>query len=249
MATPLPAGTAQPIILMTRARGVTVPNPTIAADAVMTESHSGSNTITDHPVETGFNASDHSRPNPDQLSVEIYVSDTPLSIDQMQRAQNFMQQSGILNPYGPSSVPTGLLAPYGPGINQVQAVPGYSRAVRDRLQNYRITGTLLTVSTAIKTYTSMMIESISENRSAQDAEALHATINFKFIRVVQNQLVKRVVASDPRVGPKVKTGNQTVQQDAIPDSQLLKGQENAAGKTGVAAFGAFGAGVFGFGGN
>lgn len=207
----------------------------------------GSNTITDHPVEVGFNASDHSRPNPDQLQVEIYVSDTPLSIEQMQRAQKFMQQSGVINPYSSESAPTGLLNPYGVGISDVIAVPGYSRAVRDRLQQYRITGVLLTVSTAIKTYTSMMIESISEQRSAQDAEALHATINFKFIRVVQNQLVRRVVATDTSVGPKTKTGSQTVQQDEVPESALSNGYENAKGKKGISAVGSFAAGTFGFG--
>jgi hypothetical protein len=235
MATPLPGDTAQPVLLMTRGRGVSVPSATIAADAVVSETHTRTNTVTDHPVEEGANISDHSRPEPDRVQVEIYVSDTPLSVEQMQRAQKFMQQAGIgaiLDPSGQASV---------------AAVPGYSRAVRDRLEQYQLTGQLVTVATAIKLYQSMVIESVTENRSAKDAEAFHATIAFKFIRVVQNKLTRRVVAKDPRAQPKVKTGAQTPQDNAVPQSQLDKGYENARGKTGAGAAGAFISGVFGGG--
>lgn len=236
MATPLPADTSQPVLLMTRGRGVSVPSATIAADAVVSEQHTRTNTVTDHPVEEGANISDHSRPEPDRVQVEIYVSDTPLSVEQMQRAQKFMQQAGVgavLDPDGSSGV---------------AAVPGYSRAVRDRLDAYRLAGQLVTVATAIKLYQSMVIESIAETRTAKDAEAFHATISFKFIRVVQNKLTRRVVAKDPSVHPKVKTGAQTPQDNAVPQSQLDKGYENAKGKGfSSSGVGAFFSGVFGGG--
>lgn len=236
MASPLPGQTAQPVILMTRGLGVTVPAATIAADAVVSETHTRTNTVTDHPVEEGANISDHSRPEPDRVSVELYVSDTPASVEQMQRAQKFMQQAGlgaVLNPDGESSV---------------AAVPGYSRAVRDRLDGYRLAGQLVTVATAIKLYQSMVIESIAETRTAKEAEAFHATISFKFIRVVQNKLTRRVIAKDPSVQPKVKTGAQTPQTDAVPQSQLDKGYENAKGKGFTpAGVGAFISGTFGGG--
>jgi uncharacterized protein YaaR (DUF327 family) len=236
MATPAPPDSAQPLLVMTLARGASAGAASIAADAVVQEVHTGQNTITDHPVEEGFNPSDHSRPEPDRLQVEMYVSDTPLSIEQTQRAQKFMQQAGIGTILSPG------------GNNQIADVVGYSRAVRDRLHQYRVAGTLVTVTTAIKTYVSMAIESIAETRTAQDAEAFHATVTFKFIRVVQNKLTRRVVSKDTRVGSKVKTGNKTVQKDAVPQSQLDKGYENAQGKTGVNAVGAFISGVFGGGG-
>jgi hypothetical protein len=57
-----------------------------------------------------------------------------------------------------------------------------------------------------------------------------------------------VVSKDTRVGPKTKTGNKTVQKDAVQQSQLDKGYENAKGKSGVNALGAFVSGVFGGGG-
>lgn len=221
---------------MTLARGAAVQGAAIAADAVVSETHTRSNTVTDHPVEEGVNVSDHSRPEPDTLQVEMYISDTPTSLEQTQRAQKFMQQAG-LNAGATTQ-----------GNSQISEVPGYSRAVRDRLDQYRLQATLLTVTTAIKTYTSMVVQSISETRTAKDAEAFHATVTFKFIRVVQNKLTRRVVSKDGRVGNKAKTGNKTTQQNSVEQSQLDKGYENAKGKSGINAAGAFISGVFGGGG-
>src|SRR4051812_17684204 len=58
----------------------------IAMHAVPEEGHELSNTITDHPVEEGFNASDHSRPNPDLVNWKATISNTPLSAAQTTQA-------------------------------------------------------------------------------------------------------------------------------------------------------------------
>lgn len=50
----------------------------ITLDASLHEQHTGTATITDHPVETGSNVTDHIRPDPDMLTIEGIVSNTPL---------------------------------------------------------------------------------------------------------------------------------------------------------------------------
>jgi len=45
-------------------------------DAFIRESHTGSVTITEHPVQSGANISDHAYNMPDKLTIEILVSDS-----------------------------------------------------------------------------------------------------------------------------------------------------------------------------
>lgn len=50
----------------------------ITLDASLHEQHTGTATITDHPVEQGSNIADHIRPDPDMLTIEGVVSNQPL---------------------------------------------------------------------------------------------------------------------------------------------------------------------------
>src|SRR5215471_12959330 len=62
-------------------------------DCVESENHELSNTITDHPVEVGFNPSDHSRPEPRRPTLEVVQSNTPLSgADGTDRARALWQR-------------------------------------------------------------------------------------------------------------------------------------------------------------
>lgn len=47
-------------------------------DASVSESHVGTNDVTSHPIEKGAAAADHIRPNPDELTVEGVISNTPV---------------------------------------------------------------------------------------------------------------------------------------------------------------------------
>jgi len=53
-------------------------NVSIKIDVVSQETHSLSDTITDHPVEEGSDVSDHDRPDPDQVTLECLITNTPL---------------------------------------------------------------------------------------------------------------------------------------------------------------------------
>jgi hypothetical protein len=51
----------------------------IEVDACLSEQHALTNRLTDHPVEQGFNVTDHSRPMPRTVSLDCVVSNTPLT--------------------------------------------------------------------------------------------------------------------------------------------------------------------------
>ena len=50
----------------------------VQVDACVSESHALVNTLTDNPVEKGFNVTDHSRPEPRQVTLECVQTNTPL---------------------------------------------------------------------------------------------------------------------------------------------------------------------------
>lgn len=164
----------------------------VTVDATPTEQHEYVNSVTDHPVEAGFNVTDHSRPEPDQVTFECLISDTPLSLDQLQRASN----SGA----AALGVDTDIVA-----------VPGYSKKALDDLRQLQLSGVLCTVSTTLKTYTSMMIVSISVPRDSKTFAALRFNMTMKYVRIVQNKLTTVRKATDPRVQPKKAQGKQTTQ--------------------------------------
>ncbi len=58
----------------------------LALDCTVTETHTATSTVTEHPVESGANITDHIRPDPVQLSITGIVSDTPIGSRQVQRS-------------------------------------------------------------------------------------------------------------------------------------------------------------------
>ena len=52
----------------------------VEIDATHSEEHPTKNTVTDHPVETGANIADHIRPDPDHVTIEGVISNTPIHI-------------------------------------------------------------------------------------------------------------------------------------------------------------------------
>jgi DNA polymerase III gamma/tau subunit len=57
-----------------------VPAHVVAFDALITDATDLSVTVTDHPIEDGADVSDHIRDDPDQLRLDIVVSQTPANI-------------------------------------------------------------------------------------------------------------------------------------------------------------------------
>lgn len=91
------------------------------------------------------------------------------------------------------------------------ANPGKSSDLYERLRLLQDTSQLLTVITKLRTYESMILESISAPRSAREAGGLHVALTFKQIELVQNKTTVVTVTRDPITKKKVSTGKQAAQ--------------------------------------
>jgi hypothetical protein len=164
------------------------------------EQHGLSAQVTDHPVESGKNTSDHVRALPATITIQGVISNTPVvlpadGVDQARTAQIQVE--------GPP-VPLNGLFPGGialPGVNiggfatnlprQRATVQGFDRefdrvlAARQSLELINAQGILVTIVTTFKTYYSMAFESISFQRNKDLGNAVTVSLQAKEVLVGQ----------------------------------------------------------------
>lgn len=213
---------AQPVAFITRiAPGVI---DTIVVDAIKRETHPLKNTITDHPVEEGSPFSDHSRPEADTVTLDCFVSNTPLSAEQRQRIET------ALGPYGfstPSASDAATLT------GKPQAGITYADLVFAQLLELHRVPRLIVVQTSLRTYVDMGIESSTFTRDSKTANGLEFTITLKAVTIVKNKLTRIVVAKDRRAQPKKKAGAVIPKEpDKEPESLANQGARFGAEKLG-----------------
>lgn len=196
----------------------------VEVDACLDESHQLSNTITDHPVEQGFNVTDHSRPEPSRVSLRCFVSNTPLSVEQVQRS---VRQGNV--DFTTSSAQAANLS--------VKGIDGRGAETFDQLEKMRVNGALLKVVTTLKTYAKndtegMMIESLNIQRTRQNYDGLEFTAQLKQVRIVKNRATTQK-NSDKRTRKKKKQGQKTTQKEEGPEHKVtaLKKLYRASGGT------------------
>lgn len=179
----------------------------IEVDSCLEENHVLENTVTDHPVEEGYNITDHVRPNPDRVTLRCFVSNTPLSTDQTKTAVR------------EGSVDFETTAP--------ETIVGRGDDTYKKLAKLRAEGTLIEVVTTLRTYgllatEGMAIESISIPRTRQNFDGLEFALSLKQVRIVQNRSSRQTKAKDKRRRPKKKEGTKPTQPPAKKGSLLSK---------------------------
>jgi len=187
----------------------------LALDCTVTETHTATSTVTEHPVESGANITDHIRPEPVQLSITGIVSDTPIGSRQVQRS----------------------IAVGGASVQVTQQEPptsttGYGRAAWAKLDAIRTAAKPVKVVTRDKTYENMALVSLSVPKESKTGGALYFTAQFKQIRIVYNRTTKVVVAKATKSHKKQDTGKQptaAVEQPKSYSSEL----RDQAGDAGV----------------
>lgn len=171
----------------------------LALDCTVTETHTATSTVTEHPVESGANITDHIRPDPLQLSITGIVSDTPIGSRQVQRALSIGGASVQVTQQEPPTSTT-----------------GYGRAAWAKLDAIRIAAKPVKVVTRDKTYESMALVSLSVPKESKTGGALNFTAQFKQVRIVYNRTTRVVVAKAPKAHKKQDTGKQPT-AEVVPD--------------------------------
>lgn len=163
----------------------------LAIDCTVTETHTATSTVTEHPVESGAKITDHIRPDPVQLSITGIVSDTPIGSRQVQRS----------------------IAVGGASVQVTQQEPptsttGYGRAAWAKLDAIRTAAKPVKVVTRDKTYENMALVSLSVPKESKTGGALNFTAQFKQVRIVYNRTTRVVVAKATKSHKKQDTGKQ-----------------------------------------
>lgn len=175
----------------------------ITFDVIESEVHESVVEISDHPVETGLNISDHIRPLPDRLSLAAYTTNQPI-------APNAFTQRGELTTFklevpqwevpievSPGSIyRAGLSAAIGlfgsPDFSvQVLAFPDVFNAIYETyevLRELESNGVLLQIVTPIRVYEDMVLERVAAPRQAGDSGVLFG-LDVRQLRIVESGVV------------------------------------------------------------
>ena len=172
----------------------------IELDASISETHSSTVDVTEHPVESGFNVSDHARPAPESIQIEAFVSNTPFSIDSP-HAGDYTSPVGIT--YGWQSLSRGE--------------PDRADIAYSALRDLKDLGAIITVVTALRTYEDMIITSLTVPRDADTGNGLRFSISLKQVRVVDAQTAV-VPKGEDKVKKKVDLNKKATEKTELPKS-------------------------------
>lgn len=179
-----------------------LPNASIedlVLDAVLSEQHSSSAEVTQFPVETGTNISDHVRQQPDKLRIEGVVSNTPLQSRVASASDVFA---------------TDMKA----GIYSTRAQEVYAKLIA-----IKESATMATISTELKSYGSMVLQTLEAPRNAETGDSMHFTADFVHVITVSTQTV--ALPKSPKPG-RVHAGKQpkkaVEETQSVPHSVMRK---------------------------
>ena len=135
-------------------------------DAVMRVEHIQDAHITEHPVQTGANISDHAYAMPARVTLDIGMSD----------AMEAYASSSSSNPAVASGAWTG---------------PSASKSVNayDTIASWVTGRVLVSLGTRLKVYSNMMVESISPEETNKTKTALRCRVTFKQVFIANIQQI------------------------------------------------------------
>ena len=220
-------------------------------DAILSEDHSRTTLVTEHPVEQGTAIVDHVRPNPDELTLECFVTNTPvystdaqllpLTLDIPQPGQDSgllsflnggtsalldkgLQLIGLQRAY-----PQQLTA----NVMQFEGDTDYVQNCFNTLTRLRNTATLLSISTPRQFYSNMILVNVRMRRSKDQGGSSGATftLDFRQIRIVTSAIVDAPAPSIPRSTPTVDKGKKDLKPPSRNSNESLDHYANRIGKS------------------
>ncbi|HCU24079.1 MAG TPA: hypothetical protein DF383_03600 [Deltaproteobacteria bacterium] len=137
----------------------------ITIDASIEEDHTLTCDITENPVESGANITDHVHLKPAELNIQGVISDTPLDFN-------------LFNLPLVGTV-TSLIARFQGQKNLSRSIEGYNKLVELRKNREPFE-----VVTGLKVYKNMILTELKVQRNASNGKALHFEAQIKEIRIV-----------------------------------------------------------------
>ena len=193
-------------------------------DATRAEEHSFKAKATQHEVEDGANISDHVINSGRVVTINGVISDDPITITAA-AVGNLAGITGSLFPGLGGAVATGAVAKLGSELISNGTKP--SKDAIDIFEGIYELKLPLMITTSIKTYTNMIMESLSIPRNSRNANSLEFSASFREIRIVESEVVEIPVSATTNDGI-IKEQKGGKQPSVAPDAQT-----QASGSTGA----------------
>lgn len=146
----------------------------VTVDASLSENHTLTGAVTEHPIEDGSSISDHYKVAPREISVEAIVTGTPI-------------ETGFPGATLISSIGSAIRGA-DPVLDAWQEIERYfDQAVR------------IDIGTSLKVYKNMMLTSFSCTRDASTGQALRFSCTAREIFTVKTQVVAALEIPEPQV--------------------------------------------------
>lgn len=177
----------------------TDPVPALFFDAVLSEDHERAADISEYAVEQGYAVVDNVRPLPSKLTLEVFVSNSPI----ISQDGQVLPLTILIDPVGqavlklrvgnlaPINDPLSLLGPTSVTASTLQFTGDidYVGTTFATLVGLRDSATLLTITTPKAFYENMIIEKISMHRDASTGTSGKFSLEFREIRIVSSKVV------------------------------------------------------------
>lgn len=189
-------------------------------DAVMSEDHSLTAMVTEHPVEQGVNVTDHVRPNVAKVSIEGFISNAPLPT-----ASNGMRHQTITLDLPTVPIGFSINSVVNAGVGAIKKLFGKGPVTStwvwaltngvdlvgqalEVLNSLKDTATFVTLVAPNRMYQNMIVEGVTMTRNTQDGTGARFKVDLREIRVVKSSLTAAPVAAIVRANKPQATGNQ-----------------------------------------
>jgi len=202
----------------------------LEVDAVMSESHEVSATLTDHPVERGADLSDHKRPGQRRFRLEGLVTNTPIGAIPL-TGENSSADSV-----------SGTVRDSGAKATVLQFSERFDR-VRDVLDALTVlveTAQLVTITTDVRTYEDAQLVAVVAPRTPEAGDSITFTVDVTQVRIAETRDVGAPVPRQPRGRRTRDNGAQAGAEAQAPDqnnSALRNMADSELGQSVQAAWG------------
>ena len=187
-------------------------------DATRAEEHSFKAKATQHEVEDGANISDHVIKGGRVVVIDGVISDDPITI-KAAAVGNLAGITGSLVGGLGGAVATGVVAKLGSEL-----ISNGSKPSKDAIDIFEIIyeGSIpVMITTSIKTYTNMIMESLHVPRNSRNANSLEFKATFKEVRIIESEVVD-IPPSATEVDGAIKEQKGGKKPSVEPDSQTAE---------------------------
>lgn len=166
----------------------------VELDASLSESHSMSATVTEHPVEEGADIAYHIRRQPDAITISGIVSDTPLVF--------------LASAQAPSPI-----------VDDLTRAPDRVDLAYAELQRLMNDGELVDVVTSLRTYENMALTSLSVTRDVSNGNVLNATMSLRQVVVAESE---KIAAPEPKTQANAPAVDGGIQPTHTPSASVAE---------------------------